>query len=95
MPRTPSKAPTTSDPLRRDVASEDGIVRFSFQRTADGMKLARDERHADGSRVSYTVLFDSHAEFKRFIDADALRFAYPLTYHRLEQAWHDVFASRA
>jgi len=77
------------------VRSEDGVLAISIRSAADGVFVERTVQRSGSSRVVQAVVFASASQFRRWCDADALRFEYPLVARSLIRHADELFNSRA
>ena len=67
---------------------------FVLKRTTAGVHLERRQRIQKDSCAGMTsihALFGTKDDFKRFCQADDLRFAYPLIYKQLDRDFSELF----
>ena len=85
----------SSCPEVRRISSPDGVLKFALSRSVSGVHLERSERVSEASHsglVSVQVVVPSAADMQRLIDADEMRFVYPLVFAELSRAFDDLYA---
>lgn len=86
----------SSCPETRRICSPDGVLEFAICKSVSGVHLERSQRISDASRaglVSVQVVIASGADLQRLIDADEMRFVYPLVFVELSRAFDDLHAN--
>ena len=73
------------------VCSADGSVRFSLQRTPGGLFVQRTLQGGGKAKVLQSTRFLSAGEFRRWCEADAIRFDHPLMSSRLVRHADELF----
>lgn len=87
----------TPDPAAGEdagLASEDGAVSFVVTGTTGGLYIERTQRRPLGAQLVQAMVFDDTAAFKRWCDADPIRFDYPVLHGRLRRQGDDYFRAR-
>ena len=82
--RKSTHSPEAAVPSRRlpgmTMRSDDGVVAFTLARAPAGIYVERvQERHGRG-RIVMTAIFTDDEGFRRWCDADPVRFDYPLVH---------------
>ena len=85
---------TVPAPVAGELISEDGAVSFVVSGSALGLLIERTQRRPLGSRLVQAIVFDDAAAFRRWCDADLVRFDYPLLHRQLWSRGHAYFATR-
>jgi hypothetical protein len=85
MPNTNRTFRTPTETPQRVICSSDEVLQFALQRASRGIHLQREQRFPSGSRVAHAALFTSAQQFEKFLDADELRFEYPIVYRQLRR----------
>ena len=67
------------------LRSDDGVIEFTLAPTADGVYVERVQLRAGTGRVAQSALFKDDISFRRWCDADAVRFDYPMVYVSLKR----------
>lgn len=70
------------------LRAEDGAVMFILRSCAAGLLIERTQRRPLGACLVQTLLFSDHDGFKRWCEADAIRFDEPVLYDRLRREGH-------
>jgi len=74
------------------MRSADGVVAVSLQRTCNGIFVQRALQRRGAARVVQTSKFTNASEFRRWCEADASRFDYPLLSARLVHHADELFS---
>ena len=73
--------PTSTHRLHSStVRSDDGTVSFTLASTASGLFVERVQLRRGTARVVQSALFPDERSFKRWCEADPVKFEYPLVY---------------
>lgn len=78
-----------ADAMRRRAISAEGragSVQFHLQRTAGGLYVEREDIPRRGLRTVQSLAFIDAGSFKRWCDADPIRFEHPLLHAQLKRA---------
>lgn len=73
------------------LRSDDGVIEFTLAPTLDGVYVERVQLRAGSGRVAQSVLFTDQTSFKRWCDADAVRFDYPMVHVNLKRSAGELF----
>jgi hypothetical protein len=97
VPKPAKKKPGRKDEAAgaessRKVSSPDGTFEFLLRRTASGVHVERTHVRSGTSRTSHAMMFQSVAAFERFVDADEIRFLFPITCLQVKRECHELFA---
>lgn len=76
------------------LASEDGAVSFVVTGTTGGLYVERTQRRPLGAQLVQAMVFADVAAFKRWCDADPIRFDYPVLHDRLRRQGDDYFRTQ-
>ncbi|RYF58750.1 MAG: hypothetical protein EOO27_11540 [Comamonadaceae bacterium] len=95
MTNLPSGLVSTRRPQARTVSSDDGSVSFTLARMPGGVLVERVQFRGGTARVVQTALFTDDESFRRWCDADTLRFDYPLLHVSLRHDGNDLFTRSA
>ena len=85
------------DPLAVEgagLASEDGAVSFVMTGTVEGLFIERTQRRPLGAQLVQAMVFGDRAAFKRWCDADPIRFDYPVLHGQLRRQGDDYFSAQ-
>ena len=81
-------------PGRRDactIRSPDGVAAVTIGRAGEGVFVERTLQRPGRARVVQATVFTTAEDFRRWCDADALRFDYPLISHALIRHADELF----
>lgn len=68
-------------PLETVVTSDDGSLTFRLRRTAAGLLVQRERKYAQRkARLLHGALFGETVPFERWLDADLVRFEFPIVF---------------
>lgn len=67
------------------VRSDDGSIEFTLIPTPNGLFVERVRLQLGIARVVQSTLFNDDLSFRRWCDADSVRFDYPLVYVSLKR----------
>ena len=70
-------------PGAHTVRSADGALRLELQLVDAGVYMQRELRRQRAGRVTQSSIFASRDAFRRWCDADTLRFQYPIVHAKL------------
>jgi hypothetical protein len=88
-------APDAAAPDDAALASEDGAVSFVLAGTSGGLFIERTQRRPLGAQLVQAIVFGEMSAFRRWCDADPIRFDYPVLHGRLRSQGHDYFGARS
>jgi hypothetical protein len=74
---------------RSTLDSGDGILSFELTRSPVGLHVKRTHCRA-GGQVDCSTVFHDEARFVRWVDADQMRFAYPLLFQQLRRSFSEL-----
>lgn len=73
------------------VRSDDGVLRLDLRLVDAGLYMRRELHRPRAGRVTQANIFASRDAFKRWCDADSLRFEYPIVHVRLMRVADQLF----
>lgn len=78
--RSSAAMDTSRRPGLRTMRSDDGAIAFTLARTSTGICVERVLTRRGMGRMVLTAIFTEDASFRRWCDADPVRFDYPLVH---------------
>ena len=96
--RRAGRKAATPDPAAVEdagLASDDGAVSFVVTGTIRGLYIERTQRRPLGAQLVQAIVFGEMSAFRRWCDADPIRFDYPVLHGRLRSQGHDYFGARS
>ncbi len=72
------------------VRSDDGVIEFRLEACDAGLYVERAEERDHRGRVVQSTIFSDAATFRRWCDADMIRFEYPVVYMSLKRNGDNV-----
>jgi ketosteroid isomerase-like protein len=82
---------TTARPDSHRLRSGDGVLTVTLRRSDAGLYVERTVQRAREGRIVQSSVFADPASFRRWCDADASRFDYPLVHADMLRAADDLF----
>lgn len=73
------------------VRSDDGVLRLDLRLVGAGLYMQRELHRPRAGRVTQANIFASRDAFRRWCDADSLRFQYPIVHARLMRVADQLF----
>ena len=77
------------------AVSGDGVLTILARRVDNGVCVHRTIRSPGAPRIEQVAVFESQASFRRWCEADALRFDYPLVSRTLLRQADELFNAHA
>jgi hypothetical protein len=82
LPTTPASSRRRAT---RTIRSEDGVVSFVLGTSGKGLLVERTQLRGGRARAVQLTVFTDDESFRRWCDADSMRFDYPLVYMALRR----------
>ena len=86
-------ATTSHSPHGETVRSDDGAVAFTLSKAPAGVYVERVHERQGRGRTVMTAIFTDDAGFRRWCDADPVRFDYPLVHVNLKRHGEAMLAT--
>ena len=77
------------------AVSDDGVLTILARRVDNGVCVHRTIRSPGAPRIDQVAVFESQTSFRRWCEADALRFDYPLVSRTLLRQADELFNAHA